>query len=706
MRHLIIALLCLLGGTLRAQTQFTIEAGGPAWKLDGRTLLSAPAEGLWSIATAWENDWPAQWVHATPTSRTQSGEWTILTATVRIHNGEMFLRDAYRELPNGLTQCIRRYQWNGPDTLRRATLSVRLAMEGEHLMPLLPGILYYGNPNGAQVNPNIIPVYGGNEGDFAIFEDHRYPQPFAMLESASGHYAAAVHTTPSPVRGAVLNDQWWSMGVENRGSQSEFVLLSGPIGYNGRHSVAKALQFSPMTYTDTYLDLEPGRVIEKEFFVELYPIDRPGTGFQRPLYHSIDLHKPFDADRFPSFDEILRTKYKFAQSRWMEGAAPGYNMYDSSMRRDIVMGWCGQADSPGFALQVLEGRLGNDPRIVDQVQRSLDFLTQSPMIGGGLFAVGYQTAEQRWYGGDPVSCGQAMYNFARAIEQARGDKRYDTRKWETFLQKVCDSVSARILAADWNPRSTAEAFFIAPLAIASELFRNTTYEEAAVRAGELFASRHLANASYWGGTLDATCEDKEGAWAAFQAFLELYERFGEARYLEWAKHAMDVCLSYVVVWDIPLPAGRMADHHFKTTGWTVVSPQNQHIDIYGVLFAPEVYRMGQILKNRSLQRLAEVMFRSCIQLTDPFGSQGEQLQQTNFAQHGDMSNVHKLRGGYSESWTVFWITAHFLNAAAKFELMGYPAQPHPGKEAVRTGRPHRAPRAAQTARATRAARYE
>ena len=706
MRHLIIALLCLLGGTLRAQTQFTIEAGGPAWKLDGRTLLSAPAEGLWSIATAWENDWPAQWVHATPTSRTQSGEWTILTATVRIHNGEMFLRDAYRELPNGLTQCIRRYQWNGPDTLRRATLSVRLAMEGEHLMPLLPGILYYGNPNGAQVNPNIIPVYGGNEGDFAIFEDHRYPQPFAMLESASGHYAAAVHTTPSSVRGAMLNDQWWSMGVENRGSQSEFVLLSGPIGYNGRHSVAKALQFSPMTYTDTYLDLEPGRVIEKEFFVELYPIDRPGTGFQRPLYHSIDLHKPFDADRFPSFDEILRTKYKFAQSRWMEGAAPGYNMYDSSMRRDIVMGWCGQADSLGFALQVLEGRLGNDPRIVDQVQRSLDFLTQSPMIGGGLFAVGYQTAEQRWYGGDPVSCGQAMYNFARAIEQARGNKRYDTRKWETFLQKVCDSVSARILAADWNPRSTAEAFFIAPLAIASELFRNTTYEEAAVRPGELFASRHLANASYWGGTLDATCEDKEGAWAAFQAFLELYERFGEARYLEWAKHAMDVCLSYVVVWDIPLPAGRMADHHFKTTGWTVVSPQNQHIDIYGVLFAPEVYRMGQILKNRSLQRLAEVMFRSCIQLTDPFGSQGEQLQQTNFAQHGDMSNVHKLRGGYSESWTVFWITAHFLNAAAKFELMGYPAQPHPGKEAVRTGRPHRAPRAAQTARATRAARYE
>ena len=31
-----------------------------------------------------------------------------------------------------------------------------------------------------------------------------------------------------------------------------------------------------------------------------------------------------------------------------------------------------------------------------------------------------------------------------------------------------------------------------------------------------------------------------------------------------------------------------------------------------------------------------------------------------------MSDVLKLRGGYSESWTVFWITAHFLNAAARF----------------------------------------
>lgn len=111
------------------------------------------------------------------------------------------------------------------------------------------------------------------------------------------------------------------------------------------------------------------------------------------------------------------------------------------------------------------------------------------------------------------------------------------------------------------------------------------------------------------------------------------------------------------------------DFNFKTEGWTVVSPQNQHLDVYGVVFAPEIFKMGVYLKDERLKKLSEVMFRSCYQLVDEYGSQGEQVTHTNFAQHGDMSNVFKLRGGYSERWTVFWITAHFLTGAAKFAEM-------------------------------------
>ena len=665
---LLVSLMVTAGSTF---AQITLQGNRPVFEADGKIVVMAPEEGLWSVAAGWQDDWMCDWRHADPQKVEVVGDWTVLSGKMSFAGGQLILRDSYRQIRTGLVQCVRRYEWTGTETLRHVTLSVRWNMPGERMMPCLPGILYYGNSNGAKVNPEIIPVYEGRDGEFAIFEEHRYPMPFAMLENAVEGTAAAIHSVPSPVRGAVLTDQWWSMGVVAKDGSSEFVLYSGPIGYNGRHSVAKALQKKPMRYADTWLDLEPGRIIEKTFYIETYPIEGEGTGFQTPVYTSMDLHRPYDADRFPSFDEIVRGKYSFAKNRWIDlgNDAVGFNMYDSSLRKELVMGWCGQADSPGYSLQVLAKRL-NDSRISDMVQNSLDFLTTYEVNPEtGIFPVRFDG--KGYSQGNPVSCGQAMYNFAKAIETARKNKRFDTSKWETFLKKACDAASSRILSENWNPRSTAEGFYIAPLAISSKLFRNKTYREAAEKAAQLYADRHLAmNGCYWGGTLDATCEDKEGSWAAFQGFLEMYERFRDEKYLNWAKHAMDVCLSYVVVWDIPLPAGRMADYNFKTTGWTVVSAQNQHIDVYGVLFAPEVYKMGRYLHDDRLCSLAKVMYRSCYQLTDAYGSQGEQLQQTNFAQRGDMSDVYRLRGGYAERWTVFWITAHFLNAAARFEEMG------------------------------------
>ena len=673
MKNKILSLLSLLCMAVPAFAQLSIDKQTmlPSFAVDGKTIITTPAEGLWGVATEWKDDWMSGWVYASPQRMEQSGEWTILSGEMAIDGGVMIVRDSYRQLRDDLVQCRRRYEWRGGKTLEGVNLSVRWRMKGDKMQTFVPGVIYYGNKNGAKINSNIIPVYNGEAGEFAIFEDHRYPMPFVMLENVKDGCAAAVHTTPSPVRGAVLSDQWWSMGVEASDGYTDFVLYTGPIGYNGQHAVAKALQFRPMKYTDTYISMEPGRVVEKEFYVELYPIQAEGTGFQQPIYTSLDIYKPYDADAFAEFQTIINEKYRFAKNRWIDfgGEAVGFDMYEPSLRKEIVMGWCGQAASPGYALQVLAERL-DDPAIEDMVQRSLDFLATYPVDEmSGMFKLRYNGSE--YHGSDHVSCGQGMYNFAKAITAARKNKRYDTSKWEEFLRKACDGQARRILNDGWSPRSTDEAFYVAPLVIASKLFKNKQYLAAAEKAAQLYADRHLKmDGCYWGGTLDATCEDKEGSWAAFQAFINMYEQTKEQKYLHWAKHAMDVCLSYVVVWDIPLPAGRLADYNFRSTGWTVVSPQNQHIDVYGVLFAPEVYRMGKYLKDERLCDLSKVMYRTCFQLTNAYGSQGEQLQQTNFAQHGDMSNVHKLRGGYSEGWTVFWITAHFLNAAARFEEMG------------------------------------
>ena len=643
----------------------------PEISVNGNTVISPPDDGLWSVATGWSNSWPNKWVHASALKMDVVGDWYILAGEINLPSGTLKIRDSYKA-EQGLTKCIRRWEWAGSAILDSVTLSVRWKVKGTGLQAFLPGILYYGNPSGSKNTPDCVVQYSGLPGEMAIFEDHRYPMPFACLESYGNEkFGTVLHTVPSPLRNQNLADHWWSMGVTASDESAELILLSGPVTYNGQRGRAKALQCGSLSYDNTFLRIYPGTVIEKTFYLDAFPVDRQGTAFQKPVHDAIGMYRPFYTEDLPGYQEILDLKFRYARSRWITGPQyAGFNMYGWTEKPRIVMGWCGQAASPGYALQVLKPRLDNDPVIDTLVQMSMDFLASSPVNPKG-FPVVYNPAENSWSNPDPVSMGQGMYNIAKAIEAARKNGKYNTGKWEKFLIKACDAASDRILADNWNPRSTAEGFYIAPLVISSELFRSGTYREAAVKAADYYAARHInMKEPYWGGTLDASGEDKEGAWAAFQGFIYVYEMTKDKKYLEYARHACDVCLSYTVVWDIPLPPGRMSDHYFRTRGWTVVSPQNQHIDVFGVFFTPEIYKMGEYTGDENLKRLAKVMFLSCGQILDPYGSQGEQMMHTNYAQSGHMSDLRFSGEAILRHWTVFWITAHFLNAAARFEEMG------------------------------------
>lgn len=643
------------------------------WSVDGRIFLQSPQEGLWSVACGWTDGWPSGWIHASPSKVEEVNGWTLLSGTMDLPGGTMELRDAYR-IENGIVRGVRRFQWNGKQDLPQVTLSVRWLVPGAFkAKPLFPGIVYYGNPAGQKTGSHAVAVHSGQPGDETFFEEHRFSAPWVSIEWADDavFHSVAMHTVPSLAPGGNRNDQWWSLGVAGHERDTELATLSGPCAANRRHSVTKALQGSLMDYPDTWITMCPGMIIEKEFYLEVFPEVAQGSGFRQPLRTAMRLHPLTCADGLPSYDSIIRDKYAFALSRFRDREKdPGFEEYpDYIAGTQYVMGWCGQADAAGYAMLGLSKRLG-DPGMVEKGSRSLNLLSQSPFNENGFHLI-YTAEDGTWKGQDPVSAGQAMECFARAIRAGREIKGVDTKPWEAFLQQACTFHAQRILRDDWKPVNTAEAFFVSPLCKGYLLFGDEICKQAALKAGEYYAQRHLTmEEPYWGGTLDARCEDKEGAWAGFQAFLALYEMTHDQKYLSWAEHAMDVTLTYTVLWDIDLPPGRLHDHALKTRGWTIVSAQNQHLDVYGVLYTPELWRMGDYLNRPDLKHLAAVMYRTCGQMIDPFGSQGEQVQHTNFSQRGEMSDLARLRGGYSEDWTVFWITAHFLNAAAEFERMG------------------------------------
>ena len=631
-----------------------------------------PALAPTEVGVGWEKGWGQEWKRDVP---------------------GLVVADSSEKLGDGLVKTVRRWTWTGKTPLEKVTLSVRLRVPGAtaDLKPFMPGILMYGNPSNKGRKDGRVPVYAGEPGEFAIFEDHRLPMPFALLEDARSGDFVAIHTLPSPLRGAVRADLWWSIGVEAAEGGADIVMLSGPIGYNRHRSVTKARQGGWMEYDNAYIALQPGQVVEKTFWIQTGRATKDAFGFEQAMDVSLDLFKPYYADHYETFEKIVDVKRKYALTRWIEnGSACGFNMYEYCgkmmdvygtrfTRREIVLGWCGCGTTCGYALPVLD----DDPENRKKAQRALDFISDTfgPTVRpDGLFNVCYNMDNGKVGGGDPVSCGQALYCVVKAIRFAEKTKgALNPAKWRAFAEKALDATAAAILKADWpQPRSTNVGFLSAPLVVGAELFGKPEYIAAAKKLADVFERRYFGyDGVYWGGTLDARCEDKEGAMAAFQGYVALLrhaiktkDAAEERKYARLARHAMNMMLTYTMVWDASYPPGRLSDHAFKSTGWTVVSAQNQHLDAFGVLSTPDIWWMGEYLRDDRFKKLASVMYRACFQLTDASGSLGEQIQHTNFGQYGDTKDIYRLRGGYAENWTVFWLTAHFLNAAAEFREMG------------------------------------
>lgn len=312
-------------GASHAQTPLSVSISGTASRrvelsVGGRVFLHSPAEGLWSVATDWADGWPSGWVHASPSTVEQIAQWTILSGEITLANGVLRVRDAYAS-ESGLIRGVRRWTWTGKEPLTRATLAVRwIAAGAVNARPMMPGIVIYGNPAGEKTGNHAVAVHAGRPGDRTFFEEHRHAAPFTSLEFHDGQVtrAVALHTLPSPASGGNQNDQWWTLGVTSGAESAELASLSGPTAANGRTSVTKALQGKFLEYPDTWVNLAPGAVVEKTFWLEAVPETPKGSGFRGPMRSAMRLHPLGSTEGLPGYADTIRAKYRFALSRFRE----------------------------------------------------------------------------------------------------------------------------------------------------------------------------------------------------------------------------------------------------------------------------------------------------------------------------------------------------------------------------------------------------
>ncbi len=646
---------------------------------DGDLILSINGGRLhsvagrhWQIGTGWHDEAPEKWYHSTVTALRDGGsDRFILEGVIRLPEGICFCKDVCTVLPDVL-EVTRSWEYHGTP-VPQATLAVEFIFPEKFPRLLMPGIFYCGNPSGA--GSGNVPLIPMQENGAGFFEEHRFPAPFVSAEADRG-IMAAIHTVPSQLPEGIYPDLWWSLGAVYGKDFLKMAAYSGFVHSNGRNGAVKKSQNQWSVIPGCCISLGDDQTIVKNFRLQIAPVEKRGSGFIPALESAMDFFAP---QAIPvCYDELIRKKYDYALERYISVGGGGGNLIRPAweLPNAVVFGWTGRSETLAMAGKIL-GKKFDDPGAYHREKEIFDLLTDAPFDQNG-FSVRYEYPDGVWSKErNFVSQGQALETFSFALRQKQRLKEDIPAHWMDFLGKSCDFFSRRILSDSWYPHSTAEAFLAAPLVNAYHICGCGKYKDAAIKAAEHFIKRHISlDEPYWGGTLDARCEDKEGAAAAVSAFFQCWELTGDKKFLDAAYHAAMLLLTYLQLWDISMPPGSiLARKDFRSTGWSAVSVQNMHLDVYGVWVAPLIYQLGIAVGRRNLCYLAKVMFLNCAQLMDECGSHGEQVFQTNYIQGRDVdTEIDELRGRYSENWQVFWMTAAFLDAAARFEIMNIDVQ--------------------------------
>ena len=129
--------------------------------------------------------------------------------------------------------------------------------------------------------------------------------------------------------------------------------------------------------------------------------------------------------------------------------------------------------------------------------------------------------------------------------------------------------------------------------MAYKYFRDKRYLKAAQQTVDYLEKNIISKSDYFSSTLDANCEDKEAAISAVTAtyYLAMVSK-GKQRqhYIQLCQQAAYFALSWYYLWDVPFAQGQMlGDLDFKSRGWSNVSVENNHIDVF-------VFELAHIVK--------------------------------------------------------------------------------------------------------------
>ena len=274
----------------------------------------------------------------------------------------------------------------------------------------------------------------------------------------------------------------------------------------------------------------------------------------------------------------------------------------------VQLGFCGRVLLNAFnALEY--GEQTGEERLVEMGREIFD-----SWLAHGFTQKGYFKDEMRIAQGIPADAdivhsirqqSEAVYAVLHYLNYERQHGRKHPQ-WEQKLRTLLDNMLELQKADGHFPRkyrddhsdvdasggSTPSA--TSTLVMGYRYFGDKRYLQAAKLSVDYLEKNIIAPSDYFSSTLDANCEDKEAAISAVTAtyYLAMVSKKARERshYVSLCRQAAYFALSWYYLWDVPFAQGQMlGDLGFKSRGWSNVSVENNHIDVF-------VFELAHIVK--------------------------------------------------------------------------------------------------------------
>ena len=472
----------------------------------------------------------------------------------------------------------------------------------------LPGFWYHKNLRSPREAPSFHTSKSWN-----VREDRLSSPLTGVYDAASGHSLSVLRQFSTL---ASLHD---ALTTHQEGE----VILSGPtsLGYMGfdnatgrasltfgypyiespRRYIRKLTLVDPIT---AFAKLRKGETMEIAWIIREDQVSDYGEFVARTWLHCMERLNPQPLQPRFTPQEAKAQMTNYFRKAYVDDYALKYHsghglrIDDCKPVDHVQLGFCGRVLLNGFnALEY--GEQHGDAELVRMGNAIFDSWLQH-----GFTAKGYFKEDMHIRQGIPADadCVHSIRQQSEAVYAVLHYLRYEKQhgrkhpEWEQKMRTLLDNMVTLLKADGHYPRkyrddhsdidasggSTPSA--TSTLVMGYKYFGDKRYLQAAKRTVDYLEREIISKSDYFSSTLDANCEDKEAAISAVTAtyYLAMVTK-GQER-----QHCIDLCrqaaffaLSWYYLWDVPFAQGQMlGDLGFKSRGWSNVSVENNHVDVF------------------------------------------------------------------------------------------------------------------------------